>query len=139
MKSVHRIIFLGSLWYVSALSLFSCTQQQNWSDTAVIKRVPPDTVAVLLQKKDSLGILLLDVRTPEEYQEGHLPGAILIPVQVLETQIEQIAEYKDRPVIVYCRSGNRSRTASRILADHGFTLIYDMDGGIRKWRGPIEK
>ncbi len=133
-RTLLSFVWLGLFW--TLLTNVACTQQAV-TDSSVVKRVPPDTVQALLAKKDSLGLLLLDVRTPEEFMQGHIPGAKLIPVQVLEQEIKQIEAYKDKPVIVYCRSGNRSRTASRILAKHGFKIIYDMDGGIRQWKGPI--
>ncbi len=133
-RTLFSFVWLGLFW--TLLANVACTQQAV-TDSSVVKRVPPDTVQALLAKKDSLGLLLLDVRTPEEFMQGHIPGAKLIPVQVLEQEIKQIEAYKDKPVIVYCRSGNRSRTASRILAKHGFKIIYDMDGGIRQWKGPI--
>ncbi len=86
--------------------------------------------------------LILDVRTPAEYQAGHIKNSILIPVQVLTAEYKKILEYKDKPVLIYCRSGNRSVTASKILLENGFKPIYNMKGGIKSWiqNGyPIEK
>lgn len=78
-------------------------------------------------------ILLLDVRSPQEYEDLHIPGAMLIPVQELNQRIEEIESLKDHPVYVYCRSGNRSRTASQILLDNGFSQVYNLDRGISSW------
>ena len=74
--------------------------------------------------------LIVDVRTGEEYNEGHLEGALLLPVQELEERLDELP--MDKPIIVYCRSGNRSRSAAEILVANGFTMIYDM-GGISDW------
>lgn len=87
------------------------------------------------------GGLLLDVRTPGEYEAAHIPGAELIPVQELSARAGEIDAYKNEPVYVYCRSGNRSRSASQILLDKGFTQVYNLDQGIGSWAGaglPLE-
>ncbi len=78
--------------------------------------------------------LVLDVRTPSEYYGGHLEGAVLIPLQQLEGRISEIEKYKDQPILVYCRSGNRSVVASEILTRHGFTKLYNLTRGIIEWR-----
>lgn len=82
--------------------------------------------------------LLLDVRTPEEFATGHIPGAVNISLQTLESRLSSIPA--DQPVVIYCRSGNRSATAAQILAAAGYPNIYDM-GGILAWQSaglPIE-
>ena len=77
--------------------------------------------------------LLLDVRTQEEYDEGHIEGSTLIPLGELENRLDEISDYKDKPVLVYCRSGNRSLTASNTLIDNGFTDVHNLLGGIGAW------
>lgn len=77
--------------------------------------------------------LLLDVRTPNEFHEGHLEGAWLIPVQQLAFRIGELEEHRDKPILVYCRSGNRSIPASQILMEKGFKKVYNLSGGIREW------
>lgn len=76
------------------------------------------------------GAFLLDVRTPEEFAEGHLPGAELIPVQSLAARLGEVP--KDRPVVVYCRSGKRSAQAAAILRDAGRTDVIDL-GAMSNW------
>jgi rhodanese-related sulfurtransferase len=76
---------------------------------------------------------ILDVRTEGEYKEGHLEEAFLLPVQILEQEIGLIDEYKDRDILIYCRSGNRSTVASKILLDAGFTNVYNLRYGINGW------
>ena len=82
---------------------------------------------------DSQEVIVLDVREQSEYDEGHIPGAVLLPVGSIdgETAAAVIPE-KDSTVLVYCRSGNRSKTASSTLADLGYTNIYEF-GGINTW------
>ena len=82
---------------------------------------------------DTQDVIILDVREQDEYDSGHIPGAVLLPVGTIdeETAAEIIPE-KDSTVLVYCRSGNRSKTASSALAELGYTNIYEF-GGINTW------
>ena len=82
---------------------------------------------------DTQDVIILDVREQDEYDSGHIPGAVLLPVGTIdeETAAEVIPE-KESTVLVYCRSGNRSKTASSALAELGYTNIYEF-GGINTW------
>lgn len=79
------------------------------------------------------GALMLDVRTVEEWNEAHIPGASLIPLDQLETRMSEVPT--DVPVVIYCRSGNRSQNALWILRDAGMTNVHNMLGGINAWIG----
>lgn len=79
------------------------------------------------------GGLLLDVRTPEEFAEGHLPGAVNIPVEELEAKLASVPAKKDQPVVLYCRSGRRSETARKILEKAGFTKAKNL-GPMSAWK-----
>ena len=81
----------------------------------------------LLENDDN--VTLLDVRTIAEYKEGHLRDATLIPVDALSENLGMLQQDKNKKIIVYCRSGSRSITASRILQKHGFTPL-NVQGGI---------
>ena len=87
---------------------------------------------------DTQEVIILDVREQSEYDSGHIPGAVLLPVGSIdeETATAVIPE-KDSTVLVYCRSGNRSKTASSTLAGLGYTNIYEF-GGINTWPYEIE-
>lgn len=84
--------------------------------------------AYRLMEEDNT-ITLLDVRSTAEYKEGHLPDATLIPLQVLKENLNKLNAVKDQKILLYCRSGNRSVTASRILKKNGFIPI-NVKGGI---------
>jgi rhodanese-related sulfurtransferase len=84
----------------------------------------------LIQEKPDL--VILDVRTVTEYEEGHIEGAINIPVQELEDRLDEISK-KDE-LLVYCRTGNRSSQAVSILESSGYTKIYHMIEGITGWK-----
>ena len=82
---------------------------------------------------DNQEVIILDVREQDEYDSGHIPGSVLLPVGSIDedTAAEVIPE-KDSTVLVYCRSGNRSKTAYSALAELGYTNIYEF-GGIKTW------
>ena len=82
--------------------------------------------------------VLLDARTEEEFSEGHIPGAIVIPHDEIFERAEAEIPEKDVPVFVYCRSGNRSKTASKALFDLGYSEVYEF-GGIIDWPYEIEQ
>lgn len=88
--------------------------------------------------KEDSGFILLDVRRTDEFEEGHIPGAINIPNESIGT--EEIAELPDQKqtIYVYCRSGNRSKQASQKLVDLGYTNVIEF-GGIIDYSGEIEK
>lgn len=79
------------------------------------------------------GTTVIDVRSPEEFQEGHIKGARLIPVSELGSRTGEIAMLKDKPVLVYCHAGSRSLAASQILRKNGFTKVSNLQGGIIAW------
>ena len=89
--------------------------------------------AITLMKEES-GYIILDVRTPEEFADKHIPGAINVPNETIGTkEIPQLPD-KDQLILVYCRSGNRSRQASEKLAALGYINIVEF-GGINDWPG----
>lgn len=75
-------------------------------------------------------IILLDVRTKDEYNVIRIPNAINIPVSDLELQIDQLLPYKDKTVVIYCRSGKRSVYAANLLEEYGFRHLYNLKQGI---------
>ncbi len=78
--------------------------------------------------------LILDVRTPGEFKRGHLADAVLIPVQELQRRITELSAYRDRDILVYCATGNRSTVASKIMIDRGFSHIANLRYGIVDWQ-----
>ncbi|AKL96602.1 rhodanese domain containing protein [Clostridium aceticum] len=81
----------------------------------------------------------MDVRTKEEYYEGHLKGAILIPYDQIEKNIDGLEQYKNKLILVYCRTGRRSNIAVDTLKNSGFTEVYHMYDGISNWKYDVEK
>jgi rhodanese-related sulfurtransferase/rubrerythrin len=99
------------------------------------KSVLPDEVRTIIKEKSTSEYCLLDVRQPGEYEQGHIPGARLIPLTELQSNLKNI--HPDRMTIVYCRSGNRSRSAVGILNGAGLEDVYNMEGGILAYNGLV--
>ncbi|MCB2305115.1 rhodanese-like domain-containing protein [Clostridium estertheticum] len=83
--------------------------------------------------------IIIDVRTKEEYDNGHIPGAKLVPVQILPMKLDELGVYKDKPVLVYCASGGRSPRAVDTLANNDFKNIYHLSHGIGSWRYSLSR
>ncbi len=123
-KNIQKILAALCL----ALLLAGCTSL----DSAGYTQVSSEKAVQLMEDYDDE--IVLDVRTPEEYAEAHIPGAINVPNE--EIGEEPIAELpdKDQIILVYCRSGNRSKEAAQKLADQGYTNVIEF-GGINDWHG----
>ena len=78
-------------------------------------------------------LIILDVRTQSEYDEGHLENAILIPITELKSRIDELLPYKDNKIVVYCHIGARSSEAAHLLDSNNFTKVYNVLGGITAW------
>lgn len=100
-----------------------------------IESISTEKAKELVAGKKEAEFVLLDVRQPEEYRTGHLPGAVFIPLPDLIDKVGEIDPAK--AVLAYCRSGNRSRAAAAFLLSEGFSIVYSMDGGITAWNGHV--
>ena len=129
-SSLFRIIYLALL--LCLLPGISCSASQAKNS---FTRISMEEAKSMMELDD--GHVIVDVRTAEEYVSGHIPGAICIPNETI---------YKDRPsalpdldqvILVYCRSGNRSKRSARMLYEMGYTNVYEF-GGIIDWNGEIE-
>jgi rhodanese-related sulfurtransferase len=78
-------------------------------------------------------LVVLDVRTPAEYADGHIPGAINIPHTELAARIAELADARDRDIVVYCRSGARAAQALEVLEKQGFKRLFHLDGDYTRW------
>ncbi len=96
-----------------------------------IKSLSPGEVKTALDKDEKGEYILLDVRQPEEYEAGHIPGATLIPLGELEARESELG--RDKKIIAYCRSGHRSMAAAIALCGLGFKGVHHLDGGILNW------
>ncbi len=135
MKKLFFILIAASLFLAGCAAIPSDSSvedtpsQENISETVEIINDTPEE----FENNMNGEFLLLDVRTQEEYDAGHIEGSVLIPVTELQARINEIEGYKDAVVLVYCRSGNRSVTASNILIDNGFTQVHNLLTGYNGW------
>ena len=97
----------------------------------------PDINKGFREYRNTNGAVLLDVRTPQEYREGHIPGSKNVPLQQLD-KISSVADNKNVPLFVYCYSGGRSRQAASMLQHMGYTNVQNI-GGITAYQGKVER
>ena len=130
MRKIKRL-----LPFVLSLMLLSSCGNAGSSSSGYRQISMDEAVKMMRDEKD---YIILDVRRPDEFAEGHIPGAINIPNEEIGTA--EIAELPDKSqlILVYCRSGRRSKEASEKLVKLGYTNIVEF-GGILDWKGEIEK
>ena len=120
-------------WFSFLLLLFllaGCTASNEQENS--YRQISMDEAVTMMEEES--GYIILDVRTPEEYRERHIPNAINIPNETIGSEDIQELPDKDQLILVYCRSGNRSKQASGKLAELGYTNIVEI-GGINDWTG----
>ena len=122
MKKITNILY----WVAMVAIVFWFAYTKGWI-LANFESIDAKTAITLLENDDNVS--LLDVRTIEEYKEGHLRDARLIPLQTLSSNLSMLKADKNKKILVYCRSGSRSVAASRILESQGFTPV-NVKGGI---------
>ena len=135
MKRLTRILLPAVIAMTAVLILTGCgssADDKTVGDKKTYRQVSPEEAAAMMEKETDY--IILDVRTQEEYETAHIPGAICIPNETIGTgDIPQLPD-KDQLILVYCRSGNRSKQASEKLAKQGYTNIVEF-GGINSWTG----
>jgi rhodanese-related sulfurtransferase/rubrerythrin len=98
-----------------------------------VESMTPDEARAFLAGKDMQDLTILDVRQPGEYEEGHIPGAKLVPMPVLTDSLAEIDPGK--PILIYCAIGGRSRIAAQTLAGKGYDHVINLTGGFKAWNG----
>jgi rhodanese-related sulfurtransferase len=134
-KRVH-FIALGLSIAGLGLGLVACSKPDararvDPNAQAAPARPEAESRSTVAHRLVAAGALLLDVRTPEEFGEGHLPAALNIPVGELERRLAEVGDHA-RPVVVYCASGRRSAEAARRLSSAGYAQVHDL-GGMSAW------
>ena len=118
------------------MMLSACGQAKENGQEAVYVNITAEEAKQIMDTEE--GYIILDVRTQEEYDQGHISGAVLIPNTEIEERAEEELPDKDQLILVYCRSGNRSKKAAQILGELGYTNIKEF-GGIIDWPYEVEK
>ncbi len=114
----------------TAVLLFSCTSGSPDAAGSGYQKISAEDAKARMDSGDD--IIILDVRTAEEYEAGHIEGAILIPNDTISDKQPELLSDLDAEILVYCRSGNRSAQAANKLINLGYTDVYDF-GGITNW------
>lgn len=113
------------------------TKEKNEQDSgeAVYQKISAEEAKKMMDNQE---VIVVDVRTIEEYQQGHVPNALSLPLDSIQDKAETTLANKETTLLLYCRSGRRSEAASQILLSLGYKNIYDF-GGINDWPYDIEK
>lgn len=133
---ISALLLIGLLSGCNRVTNEPKEEDSTVAKQAIVTNITPEQAKERLDIEKN--IILLDVRTKGEYDSGHIKDSMLIPVDNLKEEAESKLKDKDTPVFVYCRSGNRSTTAAKILVDLGYKNVYNL-GGINKWPYDIEK
>ena len=143
---IRKIVLLIIIGIFSVFG-FSCSKTGNEKQDLVMskeakngkkaeyKKITSDEAKKMMETQK---VIVVDVRTLEEYNEGHIPNAISVPLETIENEAEVKLKNKDDLILVYCRSGRRSREAALKLIEKGYTNVIDF-GGIQDWNGEIVK
>lgn len=125
---------MDNLYLILGIVLLGFTLYRRFafSNNSRFKNISAEEAHSLL--KTNKDMVVIDVRTIEEFKSGHIPGAKSIPVGKIASRINELENYKDKPVLVHCASGGRSPEAVRILLKNNFTKIHHMNRGLSDWK-----
>ena len=128
---MKKLIFI----LLAVMMLTACGQDKENDQGAVYMNITAEEAKQIMDTEE--GYIILDVRTQEEYDEGHIPGAIVISHEEIAEKAEKVLTDKEQLILVYCRSGRRSKIAAETLAELGYTNIKEF-GGIIDWPYEVE-
>ena len=120
---------------LAVMLLTACGQDKENDQGVVYVNITAEEAKQIIDTEE--GYIILDVRTQEEYDQGHIPGAILIPDTEIKAKAEDVLTDKEQMILVYCRSGRRSKLAAESLVELGYTNIKEF-GGIIDWPYEVE-
>ena len=128
---MKKLVFL----LLAVMLLTACGQDKENDQGAVYVNITAEEAKQIMDSQE--GYIILDVRTQEEYDQGHIPGAILLSNTEIQAKAEEVLTDKDQLILVYCRSGRRSKLAAEALVELGYTNIKEF-GGIIDWPYEVE-
>ena len=128
---MKKLIFL----LLAVMMLTACGQEKENNQGAVYVNITAEEAKEIMDSEE--GYIILDVRTQEEYDQGHIPGAVVISHEEIAEKAEEVLTDKDQLLLVYCRSGRRSKIAAEALVELGYTNIKEF-GGIIDWPYEVE-
>ena len=128
---MKKLVFL----LLAVMMLTACGQDKENNQGAEYVNITAEEAKRIMDSEE--GYIILDVRTQEEYDQGHIPGAIVISHEEITEKAEDVLTDKDQLILVYCRSGRRSKIAAEALVELGYTNIKEF-GGIIDWTYEVE-
>ena len=129
---MKKLLFL----LLAVMLLTACAHTKENDQEAAYMNITAEEAKAIMDIEE--GYIILDVRTQEEYDQGHIPGAIVISHEEIAEKAEDVLTDKDQLILVYCRSGRRSKIAAEALVELGYTNIREF-GGIIDWPYEVEK
>lgn len=135
MKKIILIIIIAIIIIIGVVFKMN-KKEKNIENEVIIKHVSMSDIVQIMEENENY--IILDVRTLEEYNQGHIPNAICIPNETIDGNVVNKLPDKNQMILVYCRSGNRSKQAAEKLKKLGYTNLIEF-GGIIDWKGEIEK
>ena len=134
-KRTDNIMQKLILFLLAVMMLTACGQDKENDQGAVYVNITAEEAKQIMDTEE--GYIILDVRTQEEYDESHIPGAIVISYEEIAEKAEKVLTDKNQMILVYCRSGRRSKIAAEALVELGYTSIKEF-GGIIDWPYEVE-
>lgn len=139
MKALFMAVFLG----LAVFGLTACGSAQKTTTTSSTNQQAASAYHKISAQEakammDKGNVTVVDVRTPAEYADGHIPQAILLPLDEVDQKAESVLKNKKDILLVYCRSGRRSKVASDKLVEKGYQQVFDF-GGINDWPYAVTK
>ena len=135
MKKIILIIIILTLIIIGVVCIMN-RKERNIENEVIIKHVSMNDIVQIMEENENY--IILDVRTQAEYNQGHIPNAICIPNETIDENVVNKLLDKNQMILVYCRSGNRSKQAAEKLKKLGYTDLIEF-GGIIDWKGEIER
>lgn len=130
-KNAPKSLVRKSRIWVFVLLILAAVAAIGFALLPRVQDYPLEITTIQAFEKYDSGVLILDVRQPEEWKEGHISGATLIPLGELQSRLKELP--RDREIVVVCRSGNRSQEGRNILRAAGLTQVTSMKGGMIDW------
>lgn len=134
-KNIIALFLILSTLVISGCTTLNKEISTKGQEAVTVSRITSEEAKEEMNNND---VIILDVRTEEEYNSGHIENSVLIPIDDLEYKAEEGLTNKEQKILVYCRSGNRSKKAADLLVEMGYTNVYNF-GGIKDWPYEIVK
>lgn len=136
---MKKIMIAAAVLMILVLVMTGCSNKSSEEGNMNVKtqyvKVSPAEAKEIMDSEEAI---VLDVRTKDEYDQGHIEGSVLLPVDEISAKAEEVIKDKSTKILVYCRSGNRSATAAKTLIEMGYENVLDF-GGIIDWPYEIVK